>query len=289
MATVTAERRSLPATPGVTILHRHTGDELLRVEAPTLRGAGLAGAALYGADLQGADLRGADLTGASLLGATLAGARLDAAKLHRATLYGADLTHASLRATDLRRTDLRAAILTGADLTDALVVGARHNSETRWPDGFDAHAYGAVAVRRRAAPRRFAAEAAAASHGDVLIVEDDDAIRATLSAVLRKRGFRSAAAGTGREALEYLRSGARPAVILLDLVMPEMDGWSFRIEQLRDPRIAQIPIVVCSACYDPLPAAKLARAHGYLVKPYDFDVVESTLRRFCEPDPRASL
>src|SRR5205814_830229 len=82
-------------------------------------------------------------------------------------------------------------------------------------------------------------------------------------------GYGVVTAADGREALECLADRRLPSLILLDLSMPEMDGWAFRIEQMKDPRLAAIPVVICTAMYDPAPAAEMAKADGYLAKPYD--------------------
>ena len=64
---------------------------------------------------------------------------------------------------------------------------------------------------------------------------------------MQDEGFVVATAANGREALERLRSGLCPAAIVLDLMMPVMDGWQFRQEQLDDPDLRKIPVVVVSA------------------------------------------
>ena len=82
----------------------------------------------------------------------------------------------------------------------------------------------------------------------ILIVEDDSDVRAALSELLEAEGFSVEGAPDGREALARLRAAeVHPAVILLDLMMPGMDGWDFRTEQMRDPRLAAVPVVIVSA------------------------------------------
>lgn len=81
----------------------------------------------------------------------------------------------------------------------------------------------------------------------VLVVDDDRDIRGTLGQVLEEEGYETAVAADGREALRLLREGLRPCVILLDLTMPGMDGWDFRADQLRDPELRTIPVVVITA------------------------------------------
>jgi len=83
--------------------------------------------------------------------------------------------------------------------------------------------------------------------GHLLIVEDDFDIRDTLTQILEEEGYRVAGASNGQEALDLLKTGAAPSLILLDLMMPVMNGWQFRSEQLKDPRFAGIPVIVISA------------------------------------------
>jgi CheY-like chemotaxis protein len=86
------------------------------------------------------------------------------------------------------------------------------------------------------------------SSAAILIVDDDNDVRAALSELLEAEGFSVEGAPDGREALARLRaSKVHPAVILLDLMMPGMDGWDFRNEQMRDPQLAAVPVVVVSA------------------------------------------
>jgi CheY-like chemotaxis protein len=82
----------------------------------------------------------------------------------------------------------------------------------------------------------------------VLVVEDDPALRDLLHTVLLDEGYEARTATDGATALALLESW-RPQVILLDLMMPGMDGWQFRHLQQADPRLASIPLVVMSAAY----------------------------------------
>ena len=81
----------------------------------------------------------------------------------------------------------------------------------------------------------------------VLIVDDETALVSALSEFLESEGYDVATATDGLDALEQLRRGLRPAVILLDLMMPRMDGWGFRQEQLKDEELKEIPIVILTA------------------------------------------
>ena len=114
---------------------------------------------------------------------------------------------------------------------------------------------------------------------EVLVVDDDYDIRDTLKELLELEGLRVASAANGREALHKLRNGVRPNVILLDLMMPEMSGWEFRGEQLRDPALADIPVVILSATPDVARAAREMNASGWVRKPFDLDQLLDVVQR----------
>lgn len=80
----------------------------------------------------------------------------------------------------------------------------------------------------------------------VLVVDDDSGVRDLLTRSLSFEGFDVMEAANGQDALTQLRTGRRPGVIVLDLRMPVMDGWAFRVAQRADPRIARIPVVILS-------------------------------------------
>jgi CheY-like chemotaxis protein len=82
---------------------------------------------------------------------------------------------------------------------------------------------------------------------DVLVVEDDDDVREALLLLLEDEGVHAVGATDGRDALEKIRAGLDPALILLDLMMPVMDGERFLRARKADPRLARIPVVVVSA------------------------------------------
>ena len=81
----------------------------------------------------------------------------------------------------------------------------------------------------------------------ILLVEDDEIVRRAIQMVLEWEGYQVKCALNGQEALDYLREGNRPSLILLDIMMPVLDGEQFRREQLRDPALASIPVIVVSA------------------------------------------
>ena len=112
----------------------------------------------------------------------------------------------------------------------------------------------------------------------VLIVEDDRDVREALVEVLEDEGVLVAAAGNGVEALGYLRDAEiLPRLILLDLMMPVMDGRQFRVAQLKDPKWAAVPVVVMTATGDFKEESRRMNVSGAIRKPLDlaqlFDVV----------------
>jgi CheY-like chemotaxis protein len=123
--------------------------------------------------------------------------------------------------------------------------------------------------------------AQAANDKTVLVVEDDLDVRDALVQVLRYEGYAVSAAANGREAIEHLRHRGCPRVILLDLMMPIMDGWQFRAEQARDPRFAEIPVIVISAGADVEQKASSLGAADYFRKPLDVDALLDAVSRYC--------
>jgi DNA-binding response OmpR family regulator len=116
------------------------------------------------------------------------------------------------------------------------------------------------------------------SHCPVLIVEDDADLREMMAQLLTLEGFDAATVSNGREALEYLHTD-KPNVILLDLMMPVMDGWEFRRQQQADPMLATVPVIVLSALDQGRTAA--VDASAFLKKPLDFDRLLKLVREHC--------
>jgi CheY-like chemotaxis protein len=115
----------------------------------------------------------------------------------------------------------------------------------------------------------------------VMIVEDDHDTREMLGRFLELEGFEVRTAANGELALEALREqGRAPSVILLDLMMPVMNGWQFREKQARDPRFSRIPVVVVTAAgpRDDIPEIN---ADAWLSKPVDFDRLLATIDSLC--------
>ena len=83
-----------------------------------------------------------------------------------------------------------------------------------------------------------------ASDHNILVVEDDSTLRNAMGDLLGEEGISATRAENGQVGLDLLRAGARPCLVLLDLQMPIVDGFTFRRRQLEDPAIAGIPVVV---------------------------------------------
>jgi CheY-like chemotaxis protein len=112
-----------------------------------------------------------------------------------------------------------------------------------------------------------------------MIVDDDDDIRETLCDLLEAEGHIVLAAANGREALDLLAGGARPCLILLDLMMPVMDGFAFRAAQQQDETIASIPVVAVTAAGRGV--ASTISANDVLHKPFGFEQVRTTIDTYC--------
>src|SRR5271154_980778 len=115
----------------------------------------------------------------------------------------------------------------------------------------------------------------------ILVVEDDEDAREALVALLQMKGYSAVPAGNGKEALDYMRQAPLPDLIILDLWMPVMDGWQFRREQIKDPRLAQIPVIVVTALSDRTDVD----ANEIIIKPVDVDHLLTTVGHYCKPEP----
>ncbi len=116
----------------------------------------------------------------------------------------------------------------------------------------------------------------------VCVVDDDDDIREVLADVLSEEGFDVVAAGDGESALGLLHSRA-PAcrLILLDLMMPRMNGWEFRRKQLEDPAIAEIPVLLLTGAGNGAKAIDELHVAGTIEKPVELDVLLAKVAQYC--------
>jgi CheY-like chemotaxis protein len=117
-----------------------------------------------------------------------------------------------------------------------------------------------------------------ASSNLVLVVDDNPEIRLSLGEVLGEEGYTVVGVADGQEALDYLTTKEEPRVILLDLMMPVMDGWQFRVEQKKNPKLASIPVIVISAMAD---AAQDIGAERVLSKPLSPEILLRAVKDYC--------
>jgi CheY-like chemotaxis protein len=125
----------------------------------------------------------------------------------------------------------------------------------------------------------------AAGARTIMIVDDDPDIRAALGELLECEGYEVVGAANGAAALALLRSGtAAPCLILLDLMMPYMNGWEFRAEQVRDPALREIPIILLTASgYTNATVRAEFGCVEYFPKPPSPDRLLATIRRIIAP------
>jgi CheY-like chemotaxis protein len=115
----------------------------------------------------------------------------------------------------------------------------------------------------------------------ILLVEDDDAIRESVSECLALEGYNVALAVNGAEALDWLERTDRPAVVLLDMIMPVMTGAELLVRMRRNPVLARVPVVLMTAAIQKEPGSISAQA--VLPKPFDLAELLQTVARFCGP------
>jgi CheY-like chemotaxis protein len=113
----------------------------------------------------------------------------------------------------------------------------------------------------------------------ILLVEDDFDVREALAETLREEGYDVDCACDGEEALQYLRRGARPGLILLDLMMPKMSGSEFRMVQKVDPTLRDLPVVLLSADSRMEDKARALEADGAIRKPIDLPELLGTIEK----------
>ncbi len=113
----------------------------------------------------------------------------------------------------------------------------------------------------------------------ILVVEDDPGIRESLELTLEMEGYEVCSAPNGKEALDRLSRIGRPAMVILDLMMPVMDGWTFAEEAKNHPVLIGVPIVVVTAFHDL--GRPVENALKIIRKPIDVDALLATVKECC--------
>ena len=117
----------------------------------------------------------------------------------------------------------------------------------------------------------------------VLLVEDDRELHEAMTAILDAEGYRVIGAFDGQQALDRLREGVRPSLILLDLMLPVKNGSQFRAEQLADPRFAAIPVIAYSGDARVADTARALCVEHWFQKPVNFGAMLEAVATYC-PD-----
>lgn len=119
---------------------------------------------------------------------------------------------------------------------------------------------------------------------EILVVDDDESIRDTLVDVLSAEGFRVATAGNAAVAVDRIRSGAMPNLMLLDLMMPVLSGWEFLVMAEQDEVLGSVPVVVLSAMTAPMGSPNAPGGVKACVrKPVHLDELLSVVSRYAVP------
>ena len=117
----------------------------------------------------------------------------------------------------------------------------------------------------------------------VLIVEDDSMVRESLQMILETYGYSVLSATNGKDALDTLKKVNKPCLILLDIMMPVMNGWEFLKAKDTEPKLKDMPVVILSAADANDPMAK--KAVKFLPKPVNIETLLRVLSNYCENAP----
>lgn len=113
---------------------------------------------------------------------------------------------------------------------------------------------------------------------NILVVDDDNAIREMMASVLEVEGYHVISARHGREAIEMLRAHVKPDVILLDMMMPVHNGWQVLDFLKANAETSQIPVVIVSAYTE---TARAARPQAFVPKPVQLKTLLDAIERCC--------
>lgn len=116
---------------------------------------------------------------------------------------------------------------------------------------------------------------------DILLIEDSRSIRDSLVWVIEYEGFSVATATNGKEALDLLAQGWVPSMILLDMLMPVMNGWEFRELQQKNALWKNIPTVILTASVNMDKNIPLYKNEFYIPKPFDVNELLALVKKFC--------
>jgi CheY-like chemotaxis protein len=114
---------------------------------------------------------------------------------------------------------------------------------------------------------------------NILVIEDDPAIRQIIRDILEIQGYQVSVAASGHEGIQQLKTiRPQPCVVLLDLMMPVTNGWQFLDFQRNDPSLAKVPVIICSAYKE---SAMAVHPSGFVQKPVQLNELLDAVRTFC--------
>jgi CheY-like chemotaxis protein len=117
--------------------------------------------------------------------------------------------------------------------------------------------------------------------GPVLVIDDNADVLEALATMLKREGFSVVTAHNGFAALNLLHGGLRPCIIVMDLMMPVMNGFEFREQQMHDPELAHIPVIACSGITDPAETAAHLGLSASVQKPAEVKTIVDLIRTHC--------
>lgn len=117
------------------------------------------------------------------------------------------------------------------------------------------------------------------SQKSILVIDDDIALRVMFQTLLREEGYRVLEANNGQEALDLLKT-EKPSLIVLDLMMPVMNGWQFLEEVEKHPELDATPIILLSASRELATTARLNKIRAFLPKPFDIDTLLDYIEKY---------
>jgi CheY-like chemotaxis protein len=118
--------------------------------------------------------------------------------------------------------------------------------------------------------------------GRILVIDDDEGVRTVLQRQLSAAGFDAVTASSATEGLEMLGTDGTIRLVLFDLMMPTMDGWSFRRRQLAAPDLADVPAIVLTGAPLGSVSHEQLQASDYLLKPVGREHLISVVSNYCE-------